>query len=98
MIVLTAKYKALPGMRDKILEVAAPCVAATRQEKGNLEYTLYLSSEDPDGILCFERWENAACLQAHGTQPHYTAFGEARKPLFDPESFQLNVYQVEDKQ
>ena len=97
MIILTANYRTKPGMRDKVLELAAPCVEATRKEKGNIEYALYKSVEDPDGILCFEKWENAECLKAHGQTEHYVAFGEARKPRIEQESFKLGMFPVADQ-
>ena len=97
MIIVTANYRTKPGKRDQVLALGAPCVAATRKEVGNLGYTLYASAEDPDGILCFERWESPEKLQAHGQQPHYKAFGEARKDLILPESFELHIYAAEQK-
>ena len=33
MVVVTAKFKSLSGMRAKVIELAAPCVEATRKEQ-----------------------------------------------------------------
>lgn len=96
MIIVTAKYRTKPGMRDKVLELAKPCVAGSRAENGNHDYTLYASTEHPDGILCFEKWESKEHLGAHGKTDHYKAFGEARKDLIDPDSFELNVYEIKE--
>ena len=79
MIVVTSKFKAKPGMRNKILELARPCVDATRKEKGCLRYELFVSSEDDVTLQFIEEWTEPDALRAHMKSPHLAAFKEQRK-------------------
>ena len=79
MIVVTAKFKSLPGMRAKIVEIAGPCVEATRKEKGCLRYELFVSSEDDVTLQFVEEWADLDSLRAHVKAPHLILFREQRK-------------------
>ena len=93
MIIVSVKYKALPGKRVEILEFAKEAVRLTRQEKGNQEYTVYPSLEDENAIFVYEEWESLDDLKAHIQAPHMTQFASQRKPLVLEGSYQLNLYE-----
>ena len=39
--------------------------AATRRQPGNLQYTVYRSTDDPLTFVIFERWASRAAIDAH---------------------------------
>lgn len=79
MIVVTSTFKTKPGMRDTVLELAYPCVEATRKEKGCIRYELFMSSEDSVTLQFIEEWTDIQALREHLKTSHLTAFKEARK-------------------
>jgi quinol monooxygenase YgiN len=83
LIVVTSKFKSLPGRRDDVVKVARPCLAATRKEKGCVRYELFASCEDDVTLQFVEEWEDADALRAHLKSDHLAAFKESRKPLTD---------------
>ena len=79
MIVVIAKFKSLPGMRAKIIEMSGPCVEATRKENGCQRYELLASVEDDVTLQFVEEWSDLDSLRAHVKTPHVTTFREQRK-------------------
>ena len=79
MIVVTSKFKSLPGMRAKVVEFAGPCVEATRKEGGCLRYELFVSSEDDVTLQFVEEWTDLDSLRAHMKTPHLAVFKEHRQ-------------------
>ena len=47
---------------------------ACRAEEGNLEYSFFLSVENPDEVLLKEAWESRDAQQAHMKTPHMAAY------------------------
>lgn len=92
MIIVEVYYRAKPGMRDKIIELAKPNVDGSRKEKGNISYTHYASIENDQDMFVFERWENPDALRAHSKTEHHMAFSAARRPLLEEGSFKMTVY------
>jgi len=95
MVVVTAKFRSLPGMRAKIVEIAAPCVEATRKENGCLRYELFLSSEDDVTLQFVEEWADLDALRAHVKMPHLAAFREQRKSYID-EGMELKIFEARE--
>lgn len=87
MIVITGRGKVLPDHRDALIAAAADMAVATHAEAGCIDYSLWLSPEDPNAILLLERWEDEASLMAHMSAPHMgpfaTVFGTAIDGPFD---------------
>ena len=86
MIVVTAKFKCFPNMRNKVVEFAHPCVEATRKEKGCLRYELFISSEDDVTLQFIEEWADLDSLRAHMGTPHLAKFAELRKDNVEDDS------------
>ena len=86
MIVVTAKFKCLQGMRNKVVEFARPCVETTRKEKGCLRYELFISSEDDETLQFIEEWADLDSLRAHMGTPHLAKFAEQRKGSVEEDS------------
>ena len=95
MIVVTAKFKSLPGMRDKVVEFARPCVETTRKEQGCVRYELFLSSEDDVTLQFIEEWSDLDSLRAHLKAPHLAVFQEQRKSII-AEGRVLKVFEAKE--
>jgi quinol monooxygenase YgiN len=79
MIIVSAKITTAPGKRANFIKEAQPCIAATRREDGCLLYELYASTDHPDKLMYFERWESRAALDKHMTMPHMAEFAAIKK-------------------
>lgn len=80
MIYVVATLTIKPGSLDAVREAAAPCIAATRREKGCVAYDLHASLTDPHTLVFVERWETRDDLAAHSKQPHLLSWREASAP------------------
>ena len=95
MIVVTAKFKSLPGMRAKVVEMSGPCVEATRKEKGCMRYELFVSSEDDVTLQFVEEWTDIESLRTHVKTPHLATFKEQRKSIVE-EGGVLKVFEAKE--
>ena len=95
MIVVIAKFKSLPGMRAKVLELAGSCIEATRKEQGCVRYELFVSSEDDVTLQYIEEWVDLDSLRAHLKTPHLIAFREERKNIVEEGSI-LKVFEAKE--
>ena len=82
-------------MRAKIIEMAAPCVEATRKENGCLRYELFVSSEDDVTLQFVEEWADLDALRAHVKMPHLAAFREQRKSCMQ-EGIELKIFEAKE--
>jgi quinol monooxygenase YgiN len=55
---------------QKLLAIAPKAIAATRKEKGCLEYAFARDILDPRMLRVTERWASPEALQAHMNEPH----------------------------
>lgn len=92
MIVVSAKFKAKPGMREKVVEISRHAIECTRKEKGNISYTLFSSADDEETLIYFEEWEDIDSLRAHLKTPHILDAREARKDMLDG-AVEVKVYE-----
>jgi len=83
MIIVSAKFTAKPGMRDRIVELSRKAVELTRKEKGNISYTLFKSTDDDVTMMYFEEWEDLESLRAHLKTDHIREARESRKDMLD---------------
>jgi len=83
MIIVSAKFTAKPGMRDRIVELSRKAVELTRKEKGNISYTLFKSTDDDVTMMYFEEWEELESLRAHLKTDHIREARESRKDMLD---------------
>lgn len=94
MIIVSAVLTTKPGMREKVLGLAQPCIAATLSENGCLQYELLRSTNDENVLVFVERWESLETLRAHSQSAHVAAFREARKDFM--ESAAVKVYEANE--
>lgn len=75
MIYVVATLTVKPEMRAELIEGAKACIAATRQELGNIAYDMHESVTDPTRMVFVEQWENVEAMGPHGKSDHMRAFG-----------------------
>ena len=77
MIVVSGYLIIDPAKRDEALEAIRTCVAATREEDGNVDYRYSTDIDDDTRLNLFEQWETEEAMNAHMSTPHLGAFLEA---------------------
>ncbi|HVT21689.1 MAG TPA: antibiotic biosynthesis monooxygenase [Mycobacteriales bacterium] len=83
MILITGRGRVRPDQRDAALAAAAKMSAASTAEAGCLEYSFWISADDPNAIGLVERWESDEALMAHAAAPHMAEFITAIGPTLD---------------
>ena len=91
MIVLVARYYVKPGRGDEVaaaLREMAPLVA--EHEPGCLLYHANRSRDNADLFILYERYRDAAALEAHRATPHFQRLIEGTiVPLLDKREREL---------
>jgi len=83
------------GEEKTMRDLAEPCVAATRKEKGCLTYELHQDLEDPTKFVFFERWKSPQDLIDHlGAEHTKKLLDGAGKILAEPPT--ARFYQLTD--
>jgi quinol monooxygenase YgiN len=95
VIVVTSTFKSVPGKRAQVLELARPCIGATRKEKGCVRYELFVSSEDDITMQFIEEWTDLDSLRNHLKSSHLLAFKEQRKGLVE-EGGILKIFEAKE--
>lgn len=73
MILLNGWIDVDPERRDEAIEAGKPHMQATRAQQGCLDYVWSGDPLVPGRIYVYERWSDAASLEAHFAGPHYLA-------------------------
>lgn len=94
MLIVAAYAAVKNGMGKEFQDVARDCVAKTRQEAGNISYTLLANTEDPNRFTFFEEWKSQADLDAHGKTAHFQAFAKGIENLL-AQPLEIKIYAVE---
>ena len=95
MLIVEATFRCKPGTRDRLLEIVKPNVEDTRREKRNISYTHYPSPENDVDMFVFEKWESPELFAGHSSTPHHQTFCAVRRPLLDPDSYQITFWNGE---
>jgi (4S)-4-hydroxy-5-phosphonooxypentane-2,3-dione isomerase len=67
--------------RDKFIALAKENGATAVKEPGCHEFNIAGSQKDPNHIVLFEIWENAAVLDAHRASDHFKVYQSATKDM-----------------
>lgn len=78
----------------ELLSLAREHVARSRAEPGCLEHGVAIDADDPLGLVFFERWADAAAIQAHFKVPASRAFVKRAGELVDRPP-QIAVYDAD---
>lgn len=74
MISIIAVLKARPGKTESLRDALKALLLPTRQESGNLDYTLFQLRDEPETFYMRESWRDEAALEEHIALPHFQAF------------------------
>ena len=72
-VTLIAEYQAHPGNGDRVADILARHVPATRAEPGCITFTAYRDPDDPDHFALYEQYVDEDALQAHRESAHFAA-------------------------
>ncbi|MDR3268671.1 MAG: antibiotic biosynthesis monooxygenase [Tannerella sp.] len=79
--VIVARVVVKEGQEKAFIDVATVLVNATRQEEGNLFYSLYQSPVKATEFIFYEEYKDDAAFQTHASSAHFAAFAEGTKDL-----------------
>ncbi len=85
-----ARVRAKPGLEAKVKQECLALVAASREEKGCINYDLYQSTDDPTLFIFYENWESRGDIARHLDMPHCSVFDERTEGMLaEPEAITL---------
>ena len=85
MISIIAVLKARPGKTESLRDALKALLLPTRQEPGNLDYTLFQLRDEPETFYMRASWRDEAALEEHIALPHFQAFiGQMESLLAEP--------------
>jgi quinol monooxygenase YgiN len=79
--VVVARVSVKPEKEADFINVASQLVEKTRQEPGNLFYTLYQSPESKSDFIFYEIYEDEDAFLKHASSDYFAAFSEGIKDL-----------------
>jgi (4S)-4-hydroxy-5-phosphonooxypentane-2,3-dione isomerase len=82
LLVNVVEYDIMPGQIDAYLAALKENAAAAVQEPGCREFNILVSQKDPNHVLIFEVYDNAAAAQAHRETDHFKKYVATTKDLF----------------
>jgi len=71
MVRVVAKVLIKADKVDDFVKAGKALVAASKQDEGNIGYTLNVSVDNPLQFAIIENWQDKASLDAHMKQPHF---------------------------
>lgn len=90
MINVIAIITTKPGMRAQVLDLFKANIPAVLAEKGCIEYSAAIDTEDmggfqaqlgEDSFAVIEKWESKEALMAHAVSDHMKAYGKKTKDM-----------------
>lgn len=92
-LVLSARFRVKPSKRDVFLRLATATLEPTRKEPGNISYSFYEESSDPNSFIYFEEWQSYEALAAHLAQPYTQALLSRFNEIVDGEP-NVRIYDI----
>jgi quinol monooxygenase YgiN len=81
MLIVAGTIEVEPDDRDALMAAALPMMAASQAEEGCLDYVFSVDPTDAGTVRVFERWTDAAALEAHFATAHMATLRAAMGPL-----------------
>lgn len=81
---------------DRLVKVSLEHVHRSSAEDGCLEHIVQIDCEDPLRLRFFERWRDAAALNAHFARPDSRAFAQEVAKLCSKPPV-MAIYEAEEK-
>jgi quinol monooxygenase YgiN len=89
-VTVLARFRAKPGMEDRVREAVMALVGPTRQEAGCINYDLHRSLDDSATLFLYENWFSKGDLDEHLQMPYLKDFlGKADELLAEPVNITL---------
>lgn len=80
--VVFVRFEIEPGRRDEFLPmIEASAASSLADEPGCRRFDVVLPNDEPDVVLLYEVYDDAASLTRHQQTPHYARFGSQSKEL-----------------
>lgn len=76
-------FDALPGSRDRALEILLGEAPEVRAHPGNLQFMPTRIAGSETGILLHQVWEDEPAFTTYTAGPGFAAVGDALRPLMD---------------
>lgn len=73
---VVATYTAKPETADQVAELLPALAAASRQEAGNISYSVARDLEHPQVFTIVEVYEDADAFTAHRESAHFASIGK----------------------
>ncbi|WP_080059368.1 putative quinol monooxygenase [Spirosoma aerolatum] len=70
-ITTIAKWLTIDGQLEAVRQLLTELALKSRQEEGNLFYTVYQSIADPNTLFLLERYKDESALDNHRNSAHY---------------------------
>jgi quinol monooxygenase YgiN len=80
---LAVLVKVKEGEEKALIKAAAPCIAATRKEKGCITYELNQDLDNPRQFVFYEKWKSIDALAEHLKTEHVKALLAALRDILD---------------
>jgi (4S)-4-hydroxy-5-phosphonooxypentane-2,3-dione isomerase len=80
-LVNVVEYDIVPGQIDAYLAALKENGAATVKEPGCHEFNILVSQKDPNHVLIFEVYNDAAAAQAHRETDHFKKYAATTKDM-----------------
>jgi autoinducer 2-degrading protein len=72
-VTVFAKWQVKEDQLENVLNLFIELVNQTRQEEGNLLYTIHQSNTDPNTFMLYEAYKDEAAVAAHRSSAHFKA-------------------------
>jgi (4S)-4-hydroxy-5-phosphonooxypentane-2,3-dione isomerase len=82
LLVNVVEYDVQPGQVDAYLAALKENAAASVKEPGCHEFNILVSQKDPNHVLIFEVYDDAAAAQAHRETDHFKKYAATIKDMF----------------
>ena len=69
--IVIVKWRIKETETSRILKMLPALVEKTRNEKGNISYTIYQSENDPRELILHKHYVDAAAAETHRQSAHY---------------------------
>jgi quinol monooxygenase YgiN len=73
MISFTVRMNFRPDDRQRVADLLATLVAASRREPGCVTYVAHTVEGEPDTVVIYEQYRDEQALEAHRASPHFQA-------------------------
>ena len=74
MVSFTVRMSFAPEDREEIAEILRALTTASRSEPGCVTYVPHRVEGDPDTVLLYEQYQDAAAVDAHRQSPHFKKY------------------------